>query len=113
MHDLSDANDVGPHKPAETPLQKFIEHRLKTLGITATAAERKAGLAKGFIGDIRRGTKKHVRSSNIRELALALDCSPQDLIDLDEGPTQPEPSSSSHARGDGLNRPEFVGGHLV
>lgn len=61
-----------PDRPRDR-LRGFVQARLTTLQITQTAAERRGGLRRGFLGDLLRGQKYTVRAGKVESLALALE----------------------------------------
>lgn len=65
-------------------IAKQIENRLLALGLSANEASVKAGLPRGFVGDILSGKSKHPRADSIMRLATALECDPGYLLTSDE-----------------------------
>lgn len=61
-----------------------IAKRLTALELTPNEASVKAGLPRGFVGDILSGKSKHPRADSIMKLAVALECDPGYLLTSDE-----------------------------
>lgn len=57
-------------------LRDFVEQRLRELGITQAAAERRGGLHRGFLGDLLRGQKSGLHIRNTISLARAINVEP-------------------------------------
>jgi Peptidase S24-like len=79
-----------PGEPGER-FRAFVRARLANLQVTQTAAERRGGLRKGFLGDLLRGQKHSVQAAKLEGLALALDVSVADLTAVmsDQGTAAP------------------------
>lgn len=61
-----------------------ITKRIAELKLTPNEASVKAGLPRGFVGDILSGKSKHPRADSIMKLARALECDPGYLLTSDE-----------------------------
>src|SRR5262249_49430113 len=72
------ADHLGP--PTGSALSAFVVARLRSLKLSQTEAERRAGFHRGFIGDLIRGQKKSVHGHNVDKLAYVLEVRIADIL---------------------------------
>lgn len=67
-------------------LRQRVQSRLSALGINPFEADRRAGLARGYVNDLLIGKKASMRPGPLGKLAQALDCDPDFLTGLQHMP---------------------------
>lgn len=65
--------------PDPSPLWPQIERRMSLLGLNPNALDKKAGLRRGTIADLKYGRSRHPRSDTLRKIVSALGCTEADL----------------------------------
>ena len=74
---------VQAHNRKRTPVRiafgKIIREKRLTLGLSQEKLAEKADLHTNYVGSVERG-KRNIAIENIYALAIALECSPKDLM---------------------------------
>jgi transcriptional regulator with XRE-family HTH domain len=65
---------------------KRLEKRIDEMGLNPYSTAKKAGLGPDYVRDLLRGKVKQPSAARLRELAIALNCSPEYLMGVEDEP---------------------------